>query len=107
MKAKLSIAALACCAQLWMGCAANSPDGADVRGVTSAAVLPACDFAAADDGPRLYRIQPNDQLDVSFYLSPELHQALTVRPDGNISMPIAGNVRAEGLTPGELEADAD
>jgi protein involved in polysaccharide export with SLBB domain len=107
MKAKLSIAALVCCAQLWMGCAANSPDGADVRGVTNAAVLPACDFAAADDGPRLYRIQPNDQLDVSFYLSPELHQALTVRPDGNISMPIAGNVRAEGLTPGELEKSID
>ncbi len=55
----------------------------------------------------MYRIQPGDQLDVSFYLSPELHQDLTVRPDGDISIPVAGNVHAQGLTPGQLEKSLD
>ena len=71
------------------------------------AVSPACDVTAAVDEPRAYRIQPGDQLDVSFYLSPELHQNLTVRPDGDISIPMAGNVHAQGLTPGQLEKSLD
>ena len=40
MKTKLSVVAILCCAQLWMGCAAKNPDESDVRG-TSTAVLPA------------------------------------------------------------------
>jgi polysaccharide export outer membrane protein len=90
-----------------MGCAAKNPEESDVRGASSASVSPACDVTAAVDEPRAYRIQPNDQLDVSFYLSPELHQNLTVRPDGDISIPIAGNVHAQGLTPGQLEKSLD
>ena len=108
MKTKLSVFALLCCASLWMGCAAKNPEESDIRGASTAtAVSPACDVTAAIDEPRAYRIQPNDQLDVSFYLSPELHQNLTVRPDGDISIPIAGNVHAQGLTPGQLEKSLD
>jgi protein involved in polysaccharide export with SLBB domain len=107
MNTKLSIAALVCCAQLWMGCAAKSTEESDIRGASTASASPVCDVTAAIDEPRAYRIQPNDQLDVSFYLSPELHQNLTVRPDGDISIPIAGNVHAQGLTPGQLEKSLD
>lgn len=107
MKTKLSVVALLCCAQLWMGCSANNPEESDIRGPAAAAASPVCDVTAAVDEPRAYRIQPNDQLDVSFYLSPELHQNLTVRPDGDISIPIAGNVHAQGLTPGQLEKSLD
>jgi len=107
MKTKLSVVAFLCCAQLWMGCAAKNAEESDVRGATTAAVSPACDIAAAADEPRAYRIQPNDQLDISFYLSPELHQNLTVRPDGDIALPIAGSIHAQGLTPGELEKSID
>jgi protein involved in polysaccharide export with SLBB domain len=107
MKTKLSVVALLCCAQLWMGCAANNPEESDMKGPAAAAASPVCDVTASIDEPRAYRIQPNDQLDVSFYLSPELHQNLTVRPDGDISIPIAGNVHAQGLTPGQLEKSLD
>ena len=107
MKAKLSIAALLCCAQVWMGCASKNPEESDIRAASTTSVSPACDVTAAIDEPRAYRIQPNDQLDISFYLSPELHQNLTVRPDGDISIPIAGNVHAQGLTPGQLEKSLD
>jgi protein involved in polysaccharide export with SLBB domain len=109
MKTKLSVVALLCCAQLWMGCAAKNPEESDIRGSSNVAVAasPVCDVAAAVDEPRAYRIQPGDQLDVSFYLSPELHQVLTVRPDGDVSMPVAGNVHAQGLTPAQLEESLD
>ena len=107
MKIKLSVVALLCCAQLWMGCAANNPEESDVKGTLTAAASPVCDVAATIDEPRVYRIQPGDQIDVSFYLSPELHQNLTVRPDGDISIPIAGNVHAQGLTPEQLERSLD
>jgi len=73
----------------------------------ASAVTPGCEFASADDQLRMYRIEPADQLRISFYLSPEFNQVLTVRPDGNISMPVVGNVRVQGLTPKDLEKTLD
>ena len=105
MKTRLSVIAFLCCAQLWTGCSAKNPDESDIKGLSAAAVTPGCEFASADD--RLYRIEPADQLNISFYLSPEFNQVLTVRPDGDISMPVVGNVRAQGLTPKELEKTLD
>ena len=107
MKTKLFVVALLCCAQLWMGCAAKTPEESDIRGASTVGAAAACDVVAAADEPRLYRIEPRDQLDISFYLSPELHQVLTVQSDGDISMPVAGNVHAQGLTPEELEKSLD
>jgi polysaccharide biosynthesis/export protein len=107
MKAKLSIIALLCCAQLWSGCSAKSPDELDKKGLSTAKVSQGCEFTSIDDQFRSYRIQPGDQIDISFYLSPEFNQALTVRPDGNISMPVAGSIHAQGLTPGQLEKKLD
>jgi polysaccharide export outer membrane protein len=107
MKRKLSVITLLCCAQLWMGCSAKNQSEAAVERTSTAAILPACEFASFDEQYRSYRIAPGDQLDVSFYLSPELHQAATVRPDGDISLPLAGNVHAQGRTPAELEKSLD
>ena len=105
MNTKLVIGiALLCGAFLLAGCSSKTPEGADIKGVTTAAVQPGCEFASTDDQFRNYRIQPGDQLDISFYLSPEFDQDVTVRPDGNISMPVIGNVRVQGQTPKQLEA---
>src|SRR5216684_6773750 len=103
MKTKLPVIALLCYAQLWIGCSAKNEQGADIKGVSTAAVQPGCEFAAADDQFREYRMQPGDQRDISFYLSPEFDQDVTVRPDGNISMLVVGNVRVQGQTPKQLE----
>src|SRR3981081_2266515 len=72
-------------ALLVTGCSSKNPEGADIKGVSTAASQPGCEFASSDDQFRTYRIQPGDQLDISFYLSPEFDQDVTVRPDGNIS----------------------
>lgn len=52
-----------------------------------------------------YRICRDDVLSVSFPLSPELNQKVTVQPDGFISLEGAGSIHVEGLTvPGVVEA---
>ncbi|MGE5546320.1 MAG: polysaccharide biosynthesis/export family protein [Solirubrobacterales bacterium] len=50
-----------------------------------------------------YVVEPGDQLDVRFFYNPELNEEITVRPDGGISLPLVGQVRAAGRTVPELE----
>lgn len=49
-----------------------------------------------------YRLQPGDELDIRFYYNPELNTSVLVRPDGRISLPLANEVQAAGLTPAGL-----
>jgi len=46
----------------------------------------------------LYRLCTTDVVDVSFTLSPEFNQSLTVQPDGYVALKDAGMVYAQGLT---------
>jgi len=52
-----------------------------------------------------YRIGPEDVLDVSIWGEDAIGATLPVRPDGRISIPLAGEIRAAGLTPKELEKE--
>lgn len=49
-----------------------------------------------------YLIQPGDQMDVKFYNVPALNESVTVRPDGCLSLELAHEIKAAGLTPEEL-----
>ena len=51
------------------------------------------DLAAAQSG---YRIQPGDTLQVEVLEDPNLNRGVLVLPDGSISFPLAGTVRAGG-----------
>ena len=53
--------------------------------------------------PAAYNIQPGDQLDVKFFYNPELNEAVTVRPDGKISVQLVGEIQAAGITPSQLD----
>ncbi len=52
-----------------------------------------------------YKIGPLDTLNVIVWRNPELSGPVTVRPDGFISMPLIGDMRAAGKTPAELSAE--
>jgi polysaccharide biosynthesis/export protein len=52
-----------------------------------------------------YRIGREDVLEVVVWREPELTRVVPVRPDGRISLPIAGEVEAAGKTPGELQVE--
>jgi protein involved in polysaccharide export with SLBB domain len=49
-----------------------------------------------------YRMQAGDQLDIKFFYNPELNESITIRPDGRISLQLANEIMASGLTPAEL-----
>ncbi|HET8541358.1 MAG TPA: polysaccharide biosynthesis/export family protein [Anaeromyxobacter sp.] len=50
-----------------------------------------------------YRIGREDVLEVVVWHEPELTRVVPVRPDGKISLPLAGEVEAAGKTPAELQ----
>ena len=56
--------------------------------------------AAAQD----YSIRIGDRLDVSVIEDPGLNRQVLVRPDGRISLPLAGTLVAAGRTPEALQA---
>jgi polysaccharide export outer membrane protein len=51
-----------------------------------------------------YIVQPGDRLSVSVLEDPGLNREVLVRPDGRISMPLAGTLNAAGQTPEQLQA---
>lgn len=52
-----------------------------------------------------YRIDKEDLLDVSVWRHPELSREVIVRPDGMISFPLIGDIKALGLTVPELDEE--
>ena len=52
-------------------------------------------------------LQPGDPLNISVYQDPKLDRTVVVGPTGMISFPLAGQIRAGGLTPAQLENVSD
>ncbi len=50
-----------------------------------------------------YVIGVADVLSISVWRNQELNTTIAVRPDGTITMPLVGDVKADGLTPSELK----
>ena len=72
-----------------------------------AAVAVGCSHAAAvqDDEVKHiteFRLSREDVVEVSVWKEPELSRTVPIRPDGKITLPLVGDVKAEGLTPQEL-----
>ncbi|MCK9538943.1 XrtA/PEP-CTERM system exopolysaccharide export protein [Dokdonella sp.] len=54
---------------------------------------------------KVYHIGVDDILDVSVWQNPDLNTKVPVRPDGMISVPLIGDVKAGGRTPEEVAAE--
>ncbi len=54
-----------------------------------------------------YVIGKEDLLEISVWKSPELSLSTIVRPDGMISLPLIGEIRADGRTPHELKQEIE
>jgi polysaccharide export outer membrane protein len=61
-----------------------------------ALALAACSFSA---GAQDYEIRPGDTLAISVLEDPSLDRQVLVRPDGRISLPLAGTLEAAGNSP--------
>jgi polysaccharide export outer membrane protein len=53
--------------------------------------------------PKTYVIGPEDVVSISVFHEQELTRIESVRPDGKITMPLIGDMQAEGLTPERLK----
>lgn len=51
-----------------------------------------------------YVIGVGDQLSVKFYFNSELNEELIVRPDGNVSLQLVGDVAVAGLSPSQVQS---
>src|SRR5215470_17254242 len=52
-----------------------------------------------------YKVGPGDVVKINVWKHDELSQQVTVRPDGALTMPLIGDVKAEGKTVEEIAAD--
>jgi polysaccharide export outer membrane protein len=52
-----------------------------------------------------YLIGPDDVLAINVWKEPEISRTLPVRPDGDISLPLVGDLKASGRTPTELQKE--
>lgn len=52
-----------------------------------------------------YVIGPDDVLAVNVWKEPEISRTLPVRPDGNISLPLVGDLKASGRSPTQLKKE--
>lgn len=57
---------------------------------------------AATAEPEDYRIGVGDTVSIHVWRNPELSRSVVVRPDGKISIPLMGDVDAEGMRPEAL-----
>jgi polysaccharide export outer membrane protein len=56
----------------------------------------------ADQDPESYVVGAEDLIEVFVWKEPELSTTVTVRPDGMITLPLAGDLEAAGATPAQL-----
>jgi polysaccharide export outer membrane protein len=92
---------LAACTAILLLCACAG------RGSRSDAptVLPAADPVAASVGRPEYRIGPSDLLAVTIFQVKDLDRDVRVNNEGEVSLPLIGNVDAAGRTVDQLEKD--
>jgi polysaccharide export outer membrane protein len=67
--------------------------------------LPAAPLASAPSssaGGADYQLVNGDKLRIEVYREPQLSHSLQIRPDGKISLPLAGDLVAAGQTPATL-----
>jgi polysaccharide biosynthesis/export protein len=60
--------------------------------------------AGAPVDQKTYVIGPEDVVSISVFHEPDLTRIESVRPDGKITMPLIGDMQAEGLTPERLRS---
>ena len=52
-------------------------------------------------------LAPGDLLEIKFFYAPDLNEEQQIRPDGKITLQLAGDVTAAGLTPEDLQKELE
>jgi polysaccharide biosynthesis/export protein len=81
----------------------TSPRNAKTDQVLTARSMDAQPLKLTTTDPN-YTIGADDVLSIDVWKEPEISRTIPVRPDGKVSLPLLGDVRAAGLGPTELAA---
>ena len=84
-----------------------------VPGIVLAMILAGCSgLPSSTEMPPVSELEPvpyeigvGDTISIHVWRNPELTQSIVVRPDGYISMPLMGDVKAEGKEPESLASE--
>lgn len=57
--------------------------------------------------PETYEIGAEDVLEIAVWQNEDVSRTVTVRPDGNISLPLVDDIRAVGLSPEQLKVEIE
>lgn len=60
------------------------------------------DLSASDLKPSTYKVRIGDKLVVNVWNQPPLSGEVLVRPDGNMTLPLVGDIPVQGLTPPQV-----
>lgn len=71
--------------------------------ITLLIIIPFKKISAAEKDSPDYRIGPDDILNIFVWKEPDLTRDITVMSDGRISLPLIGNILAQGKTVAELK----
>jgi polysaccharide export outer membrane protein len=84
---------------------AKTQDAKPEAPVTVASLNKPVDAPAVQAHDNSFVIGANDVLAINVWKEPDISRSVPVRSDGKISLPLAGEVQAAGLTPLKLEHD--
>jgi polysaccharide export outer membrane protein len=97
----LAFMALACI-PAWGQAKNATPNTPQVYDKPAAATTVPSESVAQAVDPHSYLIGPEDILKIEVFQNNDLSRLVNVRPDGKITMPLIGDLQAEGLTPERL-----
>jgi polysaccharide biosynthesis/export protein len=89
----------------WMLAAAAwaQSQGANLNAADRGAGAPRGPAPEAASVPPQYRVGESDVLHINVWKEPEVTQTVTVRTDGNISLPLINEIKVSGMTPLEIQ----
>ncbi len=74
-----------------------------LRRVAAVLLLALCGVAQVAAAEEPYKLNPGDILQIAVWKEEGLQQQVLVLPDGDISFPLAGHIKAAGLSPEQLQ----
>lgn len=97
------VMAMAVLATLSIAAASQNRTGGSAQKATKVAVPATAPAAPADAVDPSFIIGPSDVLNISVWKEPEISRTVPVRLDGKITLPLAGDIIASGLTTDQLQ----
>jgi len=81
----------------------EKPKVQETKPANATADLPAADTPAAPVDPKAYRIGPEDVVSIMVWREKDVSGMFVVRPDGRITLPLAGEITVQDQTPEQVQ----